>query len=385
MRLLRNKQLNWVNNHLIDYPTPSNISYFWSFGSLAGICLVIQLLTGIFLVMHYTPNVNLAFSSVEHIMRDVSGGWILRYVHANGASVFFIILYIHIAKGLYYGSYLYPRQLLWCSGVIIFLLTIATAFMGYVLPWGQMSFWGATVITNLASAIPVVGDSIVYWLWGGFSVDNATLNRFFSIHYLLPFIIAALALVHLYILHIYGSGNPLGINSKIDSLSFYPYFYVKDLYSFILFILGFALIICFFPNLLGHSDNYIEANPMVTPVHIVPEWYFLPFYAILRSIPDKLFGVVAMLGAILIWLVLPFYTNSYIRSGLFRPYYKILFWFLVGNFLILGWIGAKPVEYPYVGIGQVSTFLYFFIFLFLIPFVEKLESWIYVSDVNIKS
>ena len=380
MRLLRNKQLNWVNNHLIDYPTPSNISYFWSFGSLAGICLGIQLLTGIFLVMHYTPNVSLAFSSVEHIMRDVNGGWILRYAHANGASVFFIILYIHIAKGLYYGSYLYPRQLLWCSGVIIFLLTMATAFMGYVLPWGQMSFWGATVITNLASAIPIVGDSIVYWLWGGFSVDNATLNRFFSIHYLLPFIIAALALVHLYVLHIYGSGNPLGINSKIDSLSFYPYFYVKDLYSFILFLLMFGLIICFFPNLLGHSDNYIEANPMVTPVHIVPEWYFLPFYAILRSIPDKLFGVIAMLGAILIWLALPFYTKSYIRSGLFRPYYKILFWVLVGDFFILGWIGAKPVEYPYVAIGQVATFLYFFIFLFLIPFVEKLESWLYISE-----
>ena len=380
MRLLRNKQLNWVNSHLIDYPTPSNISNFWSFGFLAEICLAIQLLTGIFLAMHYTPNVNLAFSSVEHIMRDVNGGWILRYVHANGASVFFIILYIHIAKGLYYGSYLYPRQLLWCSGVIIFLLTIATAFMGYVLPWGQMSFWGATVITNLASAIPVVGDSIVYWLWGGFSVDNATLNRFFSIHYFLPFIIAALALVHLYVLHIYGSGNPLGINSKIDSLSFYPYFYVKDLYSFILFLLVFVLIICFFPNFLGHSDNYIEANPMVTPVHIVPEWYFLPFYAILRSIPDKLFGVIAMLGAILIWLFLPFYTNSYIRSGLFRPYYKLLFWILVGDFLILGWIGSKPVEYPYVGIGQVSTFLYFFIFLVLIPFVEKLESWIYLSE-----
>ena len=335
--------------------------------------------------MHYTPNINLAFSSVEHIMRDVNGGWILRYIHANGASIFFIILYIHIAKGLYYGSYLYPRQLLWCSGVIIFLLTMATAFMGYVLPWGQMSFWGATVITNLASAIPIVGDSIVYWLWGGFSVDNATLNRFFSIHYLLPFIIAALALVHLYILHIYGSGNPLGINSKIDSLSFYPYFYVKDLYSFILFLLVFALIICFFPNLLGHSDNYIEANPMVTPVHIVPEWYFLPFYAILRSIPDKLFGVIAMLGAILIWLVLPFYTKSYIRSGLFRPYYKILFWILVGDFFILGWIGSKPVEYPYVVIGQVSTFLYFFIFIFLIPFVEKLESWIYLSESEFKN
>lgn len=320
----------------------------------------------------------MAFSSVEHIMRDVNGGWLLRYIHANGASAFFIVLYIHIGRGLYYGSYLYPRQLLWCSGVIIFLLTIITAFLGYVLPWGQMSFWGATVITNLASAIPIIGDSIVYWLWGGFSVDNATLNRFFSIHYLLPFIIVALSLIHLYLLHISGSGNPLGINSKLDSISFYPYAYIKDVFGYILFFLIFGAVVFFIPNVLGHSDNYIEANPMVTPTHIVPEWYFLPFYAILRSIPDKLLGVVAMLGSIFIWLVLPFYTKSSIRSGFFRPYYKVLFWLLTGDFFLLGWIGAKPVEYPYIIIGQFSTFLYFFIFLVLIPLVEKIESWIYL-------
>lgn len=311
-------------------------------------------------------------------MRDVNYGWLLRYVHANGASIFFIILYVHIGRGLYYGSYLHPRQLLWCSGVIIFLLTILTAFLGYVLPWGQMSFWGATVITNLASAIPVIGDSIVYWLWGGFSVDNATLNRFFSIHYFFPFIIAALSLVHLYLLHISGSGNPLGINSKIDSLPFYPYSYIKDVYSLIIFFLVFALIVFFIPNVLGHSDNYIEANPMVTPTHIVPEWYFLPFYAILRSIPDKLLGVVAMVGAIITLLLLPFYTKSEIRSGYFRPYYKVVYWFFIGVFLLLGWIGGKPVEYPYVIIGQICTFLYFFILLVLIPAVEKLEARLYV-------
>jgi ubiquinol-cytochrome c reductase cytochrome b subunit len=273
MRLLRSKPLNFINNHLIDYPTPSNISYFWSFGSLAGMCLVIQLITGIFLAMHYTPNVQLAFSSVEHIMRDVNYGWLLRYAHANGASVFFIVVYLHIGRGLYYGSYLYPRQLLWFSGVLIFILMMATAFMGYVLPWGQMSFWGATVISNLASAIPIVGDHIVYWLWGGFSVGAATLNRFFSIHYLLPFVIAALSLVHLYLLHIYGSSNPIGVNSKIDCIPFYPYCYIKDLYSFIFFLVVFVLIVFFNPNMLGHSDNYLEANPMVTPTHIVPEWY----------------------------------------------------------------------------------------------------------------
>jgi quinol-cytochrome oxidoreductase complex cytochrome b subunit len=313
-------------------------------------------------------------------MRDVNGGWLLRYIHSNGASFFFIVLYIHIGRGLYYGSYIYPRRSLWCSGVIIFLITVITAFIGYVLPWGQMSFWGATVITNLASAIPFIGGSIVHWLWGGFSVGNATLNRFFSLHYLLPFVIAALSIVHLYLLHMVGSGNPLGINSKIDCLPFYPYSYIKDIYSLILFLLGFTIVLFFSPNLLGHSDNYIEANPMVTPVHIVPEWYFLPFYAILRAIPSKLGGVLVMVSSILIWVILPFYTFSSVRSGFFRPYYKLVFWLLVGNFVLLGWIGSKPVDYPYINIGQGLTFLYFFLFVVAIPFVEKLEMWLFSLD-----
>lgn len=378
MRILRSKAFNFINNHLIDYPAPSNISYFWSFGFLASMCLIIQLITGIFLTMHYTPNVLLAFSSVEHIMRDVNYGWLLRYLHANGASMFFIIVYLHIGRGLYYGSYLPPRQFLWCSGVLIFFLMMGTAFIGYVLPWGQMSFWGATVITNLASAIPVVGDAIVYWLWGGFSVDNATLNRFFSLHYLLPFVIAALSLVHLYLLHITGSGNPLGIHSKIDCLPFYPYSYVKDLFSFFIFLCFFSFFVFFSPNSLGHPDNYIEANSLVTPTHIVPEWYFLPFYAILRSIPDKLGGVVAMVAAILVLGALPFYSSSLIRSGLFRPYYKIVYWFLISIFLVLGWIGQNPVEEPYIFIGQLATFFYFFIFVVVFPFLEKLESRFFV-------
>jgi len=297
--------LSFVDSHIIDYPTPINLNYMWSFGSTAGICLVVQIITGIFLAMHYTPHVDLAFNSVEHIMRDVNNGWLLRYLHANGASMFFIVVYSHIFRGLYFGSYMYPRGRLWASGVIIFLLMMATGFMGYVLPWGQMSFWGATVITNLFSAIPLVGGSIVEWLWGGFSVDNATLNRFFSLHYLMPFVIAGLTMVHLSLLHTTGSNNPLGINSNVDTVPFYPYFYVKDLLAFLLFISLFSFFVFFYPNALGHADNYIPANPLVTPPHIVPEWYFLPFYAILRSIPDKLGGVVAMVSAILILLLLP--------------------------------------------------------------------------------
>jgi ubiquinol-cytochrome c reductase cytochrome b subunit len=277
----------------------------WSFGSTAGLCLVMQIISGIFLAMHYTPHIDFAFSSVEHIMRDVNNGWLIRYVHANGASMFFIVIYCHIFRGLYYGSYMYPRSILWVSGVIIFLLMMATAFMGYVLPWGQMSFWGATVITNLFSAIPLVGFSIVEWLWGGFSVDNATLNRFYSLHYLMPFLIAALTLVHLTLLHQHGSNNPLGINTNVDTISFYPYFYVKDAFSFLILLTIFSFFVFFYPNALGHPDNYIPANPLVTPPHIVPEWYFLPFYAILRSIPDKLGGVVAMISAILALLLLP--------------------------------------------------------------------------------
>jgi len=363
-----------LDNHIIDYPSPINLSYALSFGALAGICLGIQILTGVFLAMHYTPHIDLAFSSVEHIMRDVNNGWLIRYMHANGASMFFIVVYCHIFRGLFYGSYMTPREHLWCSGVVIFLLMMATAFMGYVLPWGQMSFWGATVITNLFSAIPLVGPSIVDWLWGGFCVDNATLNRFFSLHFVLPFVIAGLVIVHLALLHRDGSNNPLGISSSTDKISFYPYFYVKDLFSFMLFLFFFSLILFYSPNTLGHPDNYIMANPMSTPAHIVPEWYFLPFYAILRSIPDKLGGVVAMGGAIVILLFIPFINTSPVRSSTFRPIYRQLFWFLFADFLLLGWIGQEVVEDPYILIGQLGTFFYFLFFLVLLPSVGLFEA-----------
>jgi ubiquinol-cytochrome c reductase cytochrome b subunit len=363
-----------VDNHIIDYQSPINLSYAWSFGALAGICLVIQIITGIFLAMHYTPHIDLAFSSVEHIMRDVNSGWLIRYMHANGASMFFIVVYSHLFRGLYYGSYMSPREHLWCSGVVIFLLMMATAFMGYVLPWGQMSFWGATVITNLFSAIPIAGPSIVEWLWGGFCVDNATLNRFFSLHFLLPFAIAGLVIVHIALLHKDGSNNPLGIDSSSDKISFYPYFYVKDLFSLMIFVVFFSVILFYFPNTLGHPDNYIPADPMSTPAHIVPEWYFLPFYAILRSIPDKLGGVVAMGGAIVILLFLPFINTSEVRSSTFRPIYRKLFWFLFADFLLLGWIGQEIVETPFIEIGQVATVFYFVYFLILIPAIGILES-----------
>lgn len=366
--------LSFIDSHIINYPTPINLNYFWSFGSAAGICLVIQIITGVFLAMHYCPNVDYAFESVEHIMTDVNNGWILRYVHANGASMFFIVVYCHIFRGLYYGSYVYPRGRLWASGVIIFLLMMATAFMGYVLPWGQMSFWGATVITNLFSAVPLVGSSIVEWLWGGFSVSNATLNRFFSLHYLMPFLIAGMVIIHLSLLHKDGSNNPLGINKTGDNISFYPYFYTKDLFAFFILAFLFSFFVFFYPNVLGHSDNYIPANAMSTPAHIVPEWYFLPFYAILRSIPDKLGGVVAMVSAILILLALPVISTSNVRSNKFRPIFKLLYWFLVSDFILLGWIGQKPVESPYIEIGLYATILYFLFFAIVLPFIGILEN-----------
>lgn len=369
-------ELSFLDSHIIDYPTPINLNYMWSFGSTAGLCLVIQIITGIFLAMHYTPHIDLAFASVEHIMTDVNNGWLLRYLHANGASMFFIVVYCHIFRGLYYGSYMYPRDRLWNSGVIIFLLMMATAFMGYVLPWGQMSFWGATVITNLFSAVPLVGGSIVEWLWGGFSVSNATLNRFFSLHYLMPFLIAGLVIIHLSILHHYGSNNPLGVNTNLDVIPFYPYFYVKDLFSFFILVLFFSFFVIYYPNALGHTDNYIPANPLSTPAHIVPEWYFLPFYAILRSIPDKLGGVVAMVSAILVLLLLPFTNTSQIRSAKFRPLYGIGYWFLVSDFLLLGWIGQKPVESPYIEVGMAATFFYFVFLVFLIPGLGFLENYL---------
>lgn len=374
--------LSFIDSHIIDYPTPINLNYLWSFGSTAGICLVIQILTGIFLAMHYCPHIDLAFNSVEHIMTDVKGGWLIRYIHANGASMFFIVVYCHIFRGLYYGSYIYPRGRLWASGVIIFLLMMATGFMGYVLPWGQMSFWGATVITNLFSAVPFVGPSIVEWLWGGFSVGNATLNRFFSLHYLMPFVIAGLVIVHLALLHNEGSNNPLGINTNTDNIPFYPYFYVKDLFAFFILALMFSFFVFFYPNLLGHSDNYIPANPLSTPAHIVPEWYFLPFYAILRSVPDKLGGVVAMISAILVLLLLPVINTSKVRSSKFRPIFGIAYWFLVSDFLILGWIGQKPVETPYIEIGMGATIFYFVFLLILVPLIGIIESEMVQTEEN---
>lgn len=376
MRWNKKSLLAVVNNHLIDYPTPINLNYFYGFGSLAGIMLVIQILTGIFLAMHYTPHIDLAFNSVEHIMRDVNNGWLIRYTHANGASFFFIVVYIHIFRGLYYGSYITPRENLWCSGVIIFILMMATAFMGYVLPWGQMSFWGATVITNLFSAIPLIGKDIVDWLWGGFAVDNPTLNRFFSLHFTMPFVIAGAVLIHLVLLHEVGSNNPLGITLKTENVPFYPYFYVKDLFGLMVLFLVFFTFIFYYPNTLGHPDNYIEANPMKTPLHIVPEWYFLPFYAILRSIPNKIGGVIGMFGSLIILLTIPFTNSSEIRSTAFRPIFKVAYWLLVVAFFLLGWVGQMPVEYPYTEIGVVSMIYYFFFFLGIIPFLGKIESYL---------
>jgi ubiquinol-cytochrome c reductase cytochrome b subunit len=337
-------------------------------------CLAVQLITGIMLAMHYTPHVDLAFASVEHIMRDVNYGWLIRYTHANGASFFFLVVYVHIFRGLYYGSYAYPRALPWIVGVVVFILMMATAFMGYVLPWGQMSFWAATVITNLFSAIPWIGESIVQLLWGGFSVDNATLNRFFSLHYLLPFAIAAAVIVHLAALHQDGSNNPLGINSSVDKISFYPYFWAKDVFGWVVLGIIMSYFIFFAPNSLGHPDNYIEANPMVTPAHIVPEWYFLPMYAILRSIPDKLGGVLAMFGSLLCLIPLPFLYTAKVRSSLLRPLHRKFFWVFLLNFILLGWLGGAAPETPFIEIGQICTIYYFAYLLVIIPGLGYLEN-----------
>lgn len=377
MRWIKHEILAIFNNHLIDYPTPINQNYFFGFGSLAGILLVIQIITGIFLAMHYTPHVSYAFSSVEHIMRDVNYGWLIRYLHANGASFFFIVVYIHFFRGLYYGSYFKPRHHLWYSGVLIFILMMATAFLGYVLPWGQMSFWGATVITNLFSAIPLIGQHLVYLLWGGFSVDNPTLNRFFSLHFVLPFAIAGVSLLHLILLHQTGSNNPLGIKlkNKISYVSFYPYFYVKDLYGVFVLLLVYFIFVFFNPNYLGHPDNYIMANSLITPAHIVPEWYFLPFYAILRSIPHKLLGVIGMALSLIILFLLPIINTSKIRSTTFRPIFKQFYWLHFVNFIILGWIGQNVVEEPFILIGQISLVYYFFFYLIVIPVLGILESF----------
>ncbi|SDB53426.1 cytochrome b [Belnapia rosea] len=357
------------------FPTPRNFNYFWNFGALAMVNLVIMIATGIFLAMNYTAHTGMAFDSVERIMRDVNYGWLLRYAHANGASMFFIVVYIHIFRGLYYGSYKAPRELLWMIGVVIFLLMMATAFMGYVLPWGQMSFWGATVITNLFSAFPLVGESIVTWLWGGFSVDNPTLNRFFSLHYLMPFVIFGVVFLHVAALHITGSNNPLGIDPKgpQDTVPFHPYYTAKDSVGLVVYFIVFAVLVFFFPNLLGHADNYIPANPLVTPPHIVPEWYFLPFYAILRAVPDKLGGVLLMFGSIAILFVLPWLDTSPVRSMRFRPLARPFFAVWCLCFLVLLYVGGKPPEEPFVTIARVATAYYFLYFLVILPLLGRLE------------
>ena len=381
----QNTIINWIDYRLpiismlkhsaVDSPTPKNLNYWWNSGSLAGFFLLVQIITGIMLSMHYTAHVDHAFSSIEHIMRNVNHGWLIRYVHMNGASFFFIVVYIHIFRGLYYGSYKAPRELLWWLGLLILLLMMATAFMGYVLPWGQMSFWGATVITNLFSAIPLIGESIVQWLWGGYSVDNPTLSRFYTLHFLLPFLIVGVVVLHIVALHTHGSNNPLGIDRKgpQDSIPFHPYYTIKDFFGLGVALTIFFGVVFFAPDYLGHPDNYVPADPLKTPAHIVPEWYFLPFYAILRAIPDKLGGVIAMFSAIFVLFLLPWLDTSRVRSATFRPIYKILFWIFLLDAIILGWIGSKPAEGTYIIMGRIATFYYFLHFLIIMPLLGYFE------------
>ena len=366
-----------IHSSFVVYPTPRNLNYFWTFGGILSVMLVTQILTGIVLVMHYTAHVDYAFSSVELIMRDVNWGWLLRYIHANGASMFFVAVYIHMLRGLYYGSYKAPREVLWILGVIIYLLMMATGFMGYVLPWGQMSFWGATVITNLFSAIPLVGESITTWLWGGYSVDNPTLNRFFSLHYLLPFMIAGVVVLHVWALHVVGQNNPDGVEVKNvarDTLPFTPYATTKDGFAMVIFMIFFAWWVFYVPNYLGHADNYIEANPLSTPAHIVPEWYYLPFYAILRAVPSKLGGVVAMFSAILVLCFLPWLDTSKVRSAKYRPVYKVFFWLFVASAVGLGYLGAMPAEGGYVLASRLLAVYYFAFFLVVMPLLGLFET-----------
>nr|ADO22010.1 cytochrome b [Lampetra sp. DAB-2010] len=364
--------LSLGNSMLVDLPSPANISAWWNFGSLLSLCLILQIITGLILAMHYTANTELAFSSVMHICRDVNNGWLMRNLHANGASMFFICIYAHIGRGIYYGSYLYKET--WNVGVILFALTAATAFVGYVLPWGQMSFWGATVITNLISAVPYVGDDIVVWLWGGFSVSNATLTRFFTFHFILPFILAAMTMIHIMFLHQTGSSNPLGINSNLDKIQFHPYFSFKDIFGFVILLGVLFMISLLAPNALGEPDNFIYANPLSTPPHIKPEWYFLFAYAILRSIPNKLGGVVALAAAIMILLVIPFTHTSKQRGIQFRPLAQITFWILIADLALLTWLGGEPAEHPFILMTQVASTVYFMVFILIFPTLGRLEN-----------
>ncbi len=371
-----------IHSSFVVFPNPRNLNYFWTFGAILAFMLVAQIATGVTLAMHYIPDARFAFNSVEHIMRDVNYGWLLRYLHSNGATMFFLAVYIHMLRGLYYGSYKAPREVLWILGVIIFLLMMATAFMGYVLPWGQMSFWGATVITNLFSAIPLVGNYITTWLWGGFSVGDPTLNRFFALHYLLPFMIAGVVVLHIWALHVPGSNNPAGVEPKTskDTLPFHPYFTIKDTFAVVCFAIFFAWFVFFVPNYFGHADNYNPANPLVTPQEIVPEWYFLPYYAILRStpnilfIPAKLAGVLAMFGSIAVFAFLPWLDTSKVRSGSYRPVFRVFFWAFVLCGIGLGYLGSQPVTEGTILAGRILLLCYFAFFLIVLPLLGLLET-----------
>ena len=377
-----NPILNIVDTLFVKHRSPIFLGYLWNFGVFSFLCLFIQIFTGLFLAMHYVPDTNEAFNSVEHIMRDVNNGWFLRYTHANGASFFFIAVYIHVFRGLYYGSFTHPRQAVWYVGSIILLLMILTAFMGYVLPWGQMSYWAATVITNMLSALPVVGKSLVEWVWGGYSVGGPTLTRFYALHYLMPFVILVLVFYHIYLLHRVGSSNGMGIQTRVDDKPFYPYYIAKDIFAIILFFMPFAFFVFFYPNALGHPDNYVPANPLVTPSHIVPEWYFLPFYAILRSIPNKVAGVIAMGLSIVSIALVPAVQKPFIRSIEFRPTSRFFYWWFFFCCVVLSWIGSQLAKYPYTEIGQISTIFYFAYFWLIMPVVIYLENQFGAKDIK---